>query len=369
MTSWHTTFKRLLLYSNEADTVFSASSVEVERLIKALPKIEQHVHLVGSTTPETLRWLADKSDAGQSFNSTEEIRRFFQYRDFAHFIAVYTTVVNLITEEAQFERITYEMLKNEARCNVRYVEASFSAPDHVRRGLDYGKMLDAINKAVNHAHREFGVECNLRIDLVRNYGPDAGMKTLDWIERKNDNIVSIDIGGNEEQFPPKPFATVYQRAKRMGLHLTAHAGEAAGAQSVWDAIEDLNVEHVGHGLAAAKDPALMEHIFKQGITIETCPMSNVKTGVVSDLKNHPVRTFFNRGINVTVNSDDPSMFDTDMNNEYLQLHRKLKFTIPQLFKLSLNAIDSCFLAPERKTKMRESFTKEYEHLSIQDQEI
>jgi adenosine deaminase len=155
----------------------------------------------------------------------------------------------------------------------------------------------------------------------------------------------------------------------MGLHLTAHAGEAAGAQSVWDAIEDLNVEHVGHGLAAAKDPTLMDHVFKQSITIETCPMSNVRTGVVSDLKNHPVKTFFNRGINVTVNSDDPSMFDTDMNNEYLQLHRKLKFTIPQLFKLSLNAIDSSFLAQERKIKMRESFTKEYERLSIQDQKI
>ena len=341
--------------------------MEVERLIRALPKIEQHIHIVGSITPKTLLWLAQKSDAGQSFNRTQEIRHLFQYRDFVQFIAVYSMVVDSITDEEQFERITYEMLENEARCNVRYVEASFSAPDHVRRGLDYGKMLDAINRGINHAHRESGVQCNLRIDLVRNYGPDAGMKTLDLIESKNDNVVSIDIGGNEEKFPPKPFATVYRRAKSMGLHLTAHAGEAAGAQSVWEAINELKVEHIGHGLTAANDLALMDRIFKRGITKETCPMSNVRTGVVANLKNHPVRTFFERGIKVTVNSDDPTMFNTDMNNEYLQLHRKLKFTIPQLFKLSLNAIDSSFLAQERKIKMRESFTKEYERLAVQNQ--
>ena len=336
--------------------------MDIERLIRALPKAEQHVHIVGSTKPETLLWLIEEGGLEKSFKTVDDIRRFFQYRNFPHFISVYSTVVDCITKEDQFERITYEMLESDARCNVRYVEASFSAPDHVRMGLDYGQMLDAINRGVHRAHRDFGIECNLRIDLVRNYGPDVGMEVLDWIESKHDNIVSIDIGGSEERFPAKPFASVYHRAREMGLHLVAHAGEAAGAESIWEAVRDLSVERVGHGLAAITDLKLMDYLRQRGITIEACPISNVRTGMIPSLERHPIRTFLERGLNVTVSTDDPSMFDTDMNNEYLQLHRRLNFTISELFKLSLNAVDSLFLPEKQKINMRESFMKKYQRL-------
>jgi adenosine deaminase len=333
-------------------------------LVKALPKVEQHVHIVGSVRPETLFWLAEQADANMPFETVEEVHQFFQYRDFPHFISVYTMVVNCITEEDQFERITYEMLEGDAQCNVRYVEASFSAPDHVFKGLEYSRMLEAINRGIHRAQDDFGIQCNIRVDLVRNYGPEVGMVVLDWIESKGDNIVSIDIGGSEHKFPPKTFKHVYLRAKEMGLHLVAHAGEAAGPQSIWDAVRHLNVERIGHGLSASNDTRLMDCLFERGIVIEMCPTSNIKTGVVSSLQKHPIKTFLGRGLTVTVNTDDPSMFDTDMNNEYLQLHRKLNFTIPELFKLSLNAINSSFLPEKQKMNMRESFTKEYQHLTF-----
>jgi len=336
--------------------------MDVDKLIRALPKVEQHVHIVGSTRPETLLWLAEEGGLEKPFNTLKEARRFFRYRDFPHFITIYSTVVDCITQEDQFERITYEMLDNDARCNVRYVEASFSAPDHVRKDLDYGLMLDAINRGIDRAHRDFAIECNLRIDLVRNYGPNAGMEVLDLIEDKGDNIVSIDIGGSEERFPPKPFAPVYRRARDMGLHLVAHAGEAAGPESIWEAVRYLDVERIGHGLAASQDPELMSFLLERGITIEMCPVSNLRTRVVSSLKRHPIRTFMEKGLKVTVSTDDPSMFNTDMNNEYLQLHRHLKFTVPELLKLSLNAVESSFLSEERKISMHESFMKEYQRL-------
>jgi len=339
---------------------------ETEKLIKALPKAEQHIHIVGSTRPETLLWLAEKSGLDAPYKTLEDVYKFFQYRDFPHFISVYCAVVDSITDEGQFERITYEMLENDARCNVRYVEASFSAPDHVIRGLDYGSMLDAINKGARRARQDFGIECNLRVDIVRNYGPELGMKVLDWIENKPDNIVSIDLGGSEERFPPKPYAHVYRRAKKMGLHLVAHAGEAAGPESVWDAVRFLKVERVGHGVAAAKDSRLMEYLRKKGITIEVCPISNVKTGAVPSLKLHPIKIFLEKGLNVTVNSDDPSMFSTDINNEYLQLYQKLGLSVRELFKLSLNAVDSAFLSEEKRTKMRMAFIKEYQRLTNED---
>jgi len=340
------------------------SLLDNEELIRALPKVEQHVHILGSTRPETLLWLAEESGMEKPYKTLRDVRRFFQYRNFSHFISIYSEVVDCITDEDQFERITYEMLEGNAYCNVRYVEASFSAPDHVLKGLDYGKMLDAINRGVSRAHQDFGIECNIRIDLVRNYGPDVGMEVLDWIESKRDNIISIDIGGSEERFPPKPFAPVYIRARKMRLHLVAHAGEAAGPESIWEAVKYLGVEHIGHGVAAIHDARLMEYLLERRITIEACPTSNLRTGVVSSLERHPIKIFSERGLKVTVNTDDPSMFGTDMNNEYLQLHRKLGFTIPQLFKISLNAVDSSFMPKKQRMEMRKSFIKEYQNLQV-----
>jgi len=336
--------------------------VEIEALIRGLPKIEQHVHIVGSIRPETLLWLLKEGGLKKAFETVDDVRRFFRYRDFHHFITIYKTIFRCITREDQFERITYEMLEDDARCNVRYVEASFSAPDHVREGLDYGLMLDAINRGVRQAHRDFGIQCNLRIDLVRNYGADGGMQVLDWLESKSDNIVSIDLGGSEERFPPKPFARVYQRAKEMGLHLVAHAGEAAGPESVWDAINHLKVERIGHGVTASRDPELIDYLLKRDISIEMCPTSNLRTGVVPSLQKHPIRTFFDKRIKVTVNTDDPSMFNTDMNNEYLQLYQQLNFTVSELFKLTLNALDSSFLPETQKVQMHKSFKEEYRQL-------
>lgn len=337
--------------------------MNVKNLIKALPKAEQHVHIVGSIRPDTLLWVAEEGGIKKPFETAGDARRFFQYRDFPHFISTYCMVVDCITKEDQFERITYELLEHDARCNVRYVEASFSAPDHVRRGLDYGLMLNAINSGANHARSDFGIECNLRVDLVRNYGADDAMETLNWIKNKRDNVVSVDLGGSEERFPPRPFEPVYRRAKEMSLHMVAHAGEAAGPESIWDAVKYLNVEHIGHGVAASLDPKLMSYLEDHEITIEACPVSNLRTGAVSSLQRHPIRTFFERGLSVTVSTDDPSMFGTDMNNEYLQLHKNLKFTIPELFRLSLSAVDSSFLPKENRFNMHESFIEEYQHLT------
>jgi adenosine deaminase len=336
--------------------------MEVEQLIKKLPKVEQHVHIVGSTRPETLLWLAEEGGLDAPFKTPRDAQRFFQYKRFSHFIDVLSAVVDCITKESQFERITYEMLESDAQCNVQYVEASFSAPDHVLRGLDYGKMLDAINRGIKRARRDFGIECNVRVDLVRNYGPEKGMETLDWIESKSDNIISIDLGGSEERFPAKPYKLVYQRARNMGLHLVAHAGEAAGAESIWQAVNELGVERIGHGVTAIEESKLLEHIKKKGVAIEMCPTSNVRTHVVRTLKSHPIKVFHDFGLTVTVNTDDPSMFGTDMNREYLELHRQLGFSVSELFKLSLNAVNSSFLSEESKSKMRESFIKTYHRL-------
>ncbi|MEM3070006.1 MAG: adenosine deaminase [Candidatus Bathyarchaeia archaeon] len=334
-----------------------------ESLIKKIPKVELHVHIVGSVRAETLLRLIEEGHLDSDLRSLKDVEGLYRFRDFPHFISVYSKVVDCITDEKQFEHITYQLLEGEARCNVKYVEASFSPMDHALRGLDYGEMLDSINRGVARARAEFGVICNLRVDLVRNYGPEKGMEVLNWVEEKGENIISVDIGGSEERFPPKPYAKVFKRAREMGLHTVAHAGEAAGPDSIWEALRLLKVERIGHGVAAKDDSSLIDYLMRRGIGVEACPTSNIRTGVIPSLSEHPIRRFFETGLKVSVNTDDPSMFRTDMNKEYLQLHRELGFTVDELYRLSLNALETSFLPREEKIRMMKLFEEEYRRLS------
>ncbi len=293
----------------------------------------------------------------------EDVKSLFHYRDFSHFIECYFTVTHSISREKQFERIVYEMLEDEAKQNVRYVEASFSAPHHVRLGLDYSEMLKAINRGIEKARLDFSVDCSLKIDLVRDYGPEAAMKQLDLMSTCRERVVAVDIGGREYSRPAKSFARVYRRAKEMGFHLTAHAGEACGPESIWEAVRYLGLERIGHGVSAGEDPALIRYLLEKHISLEMCPVSNIRTKVISNIKDHPIRPFFDKGLDLTVNSDDPTMFGTNMNNEYCTLHDELGFTPQELFRLSLNAISSSFLSHDRKEGLRETFCREFDILS------
>ncbi len=334
--------------------------MSVEEAIKALPKLEQHVHIVGSVRPDTFLWLIGDSGLDLPYETVEDLKDFYSYSGFPHFLEVYSKVNDSITSESHYERITYEMIESQAACSVWHVEALFSAWDHVRRGLDYGLMVDAINRGIRRAERDFGVTCTIRVDLVRNYGPKVGMKVLDLVEEKGDNVVAIDTGGSEYGYSPKPYRECYRRAREMGLHTVAHQGEGAGVDYVWECVEHLEPERIGHGVAAGQDPELMKLLARRGIAIESCPVSNLKTGAIRLWAEHPIRRFIDHGIKVSVSSDDPPMFGTDMNNEYLQLHRHLGFTLDELFQISLDSVETSFLEPEAKESMRRRFMDEYE---------
>lgn len=333
--------------------------------IKALPKVELHVHTLGSIQPSTLLRIIREEGFDTPYKNEEDIIQRFQYSDFENFISIYWEVVGYVNNEKHFEHITFDMLKKCSECNTHYVEASFSPRDHIQHNLEFSRMVDSINRGIDHAHEAFGIEANIRVDLVRSSTPDEAMEILDLIERNPINIVSIDIGGNETKFPPKPFAQAYERAREMGLHLVAHAGEAAGPQSIWDAIELLKVERIGHGVTAREDEKLMAVLKEKQIGIEMAPISNVRTGVVNSIQEHPIREFFDQGLLVTVNSDDPSLFHTDLNNEYHQIHEHLGFSLSELFQLSLNGIETSFIDESRKKELTTLFTTEYDRIRNQ----
>jgi adenosine deaminase len=336
--------------------------MSIEETIESLPKVEQHVHIVGSVQPDTLLWLIKLSELDLQYNTLDDIKNFYKYSDFVHFLDIYSTVNDLITHEKHYETITYGMLQSQHRCNVIHVECIFSAYDHMRRGLSFRDMLFYINKAIRRAYREFGISCNIRIDLVRNYGPLIGMKVLDLIVSEGDNIVAIDTGGEELGFPPKSYVNVYRKAKEHGLGLVAHQGEGAGSEYVWECLEYLKPERIGHWVAAAEDPNLLKEISRRGISIETCPISNIKTGIVSELSRHPIRKFIEAGIKVSVNTDDPTMFGTDMNKEYLILYKALGFTTNELFKITLDSIETSFIPDIEKKRLIQVCRRAFEKL-------
>ena len=333
--------------------------------IRALPKVELHLHTLGSLQPSTLLSIIREEGINTPYRTVEDVVQRFQYSDFENFISIYWEIVGYITDEKHFEHITFDMLKKCSECNTRYVEASFSPRDHLHHDLEFSRIVDAINKGIDRARDAFGIETNIRIDLVRSSTHDEAMEILDLIEKNPTNIVSIDIGGNETKFPPKPFAQAYERAREMGLHLVAHAGEAAGPQSIWDVIEFLKVERIGHGVTAREDEKLIAFLKEKQIGIEMSPISNLRTGVVRSIQDHPIREFYDKGLLVTINSDDPSLFHTDLNNEYFQIHKHLGFTLTELLQLSLNGIETAFVDEAKKTALRDSFSTEYSQIMSQ----
>jgi len=330
--------------------------------IKALPKVEQHVHILGSLRPATLLKVIDETGIDSPYSTLEEIETRFEFRDFSHFLDVYNEVIDIITEEKYFETMTFELLENNALCNVKYTEISYSPSDHAQCGLDFDLTMNAIQRGINKAGKTFGIAADVRIDLVRKPGAASAMKILDQIENRPEGIVSIDMGGPEDAFPAEHYREVYERAREMGLHRVVHAGEALGPESMWDAIKHLNVERIGHGVAAIRDPALMNYLREKDITLEICPVSNIRTRVVPSISEHPIREFLKQGLSVTVNSDDPSFFDTDMNNEYIQLHQELGFTLEELFKLSLNALETSFIDDDFRKQIQLQFHSDYEKI-------
>jgi adenosine deaminase len=197
---------------------------------------------------------------------------------------------------------------------------------------------------------------NLVADLVRDMGPESGARTLAAVnEVKSQGVIGIGIGGSELSFPPEPFAAVYERARELGFHTSAHAGEAAGAQSVWGAIRALKVDRIGHGTRAFEDPALVEYLAEKRVPLEVCPLSNVRTGVVPSIEKHPLRLYFDRGLALTISTDDPKMFNNSLAEEYALLESRLGFSRTEVRGLVLSSLEHSWLPDSEKASMMKEF--------------
>ncbi|QMU57273.1 MAG: adenosine deaminase [Boseongicola sp.] len=285
----------------------------------SLPKVELHLHLEGAAPPAFIRGLA--SEKSVDLSGIFDERGAYKYKDFWDFLRVYEAATSVLNSPEDFARLTTAVLEECAANGVVYAE-TFLSPDFCG-GRDVGawkEYLAAIQEAADAAEAKDGIVLRGIVTCIRHFGPDKARETaICAAETAGDWIVGYGIGGDETSGKLSDFSWGYECAKEAGLRLTAHAGEWGGPESVRDAIDDLHVERVGHGVRAIEDPALVDRIAEDGIVLEVCPGSNVVLGVYPTWRDHPIERLRGAGCKVTVSTDDPPFFHTTMNNEYDRL--------------------------------------------------
>ncbi len=322
----------------------------IEEWLRHLPKVELHVHLEGSIRPQTLAELAEKNRV----NLPGGVEAVYRFADFRGFLDAYMRCAACLCEQEDFRRVTYEFLCDEAAQGIRYCEVFLSSMQHLRRDFDFRCIMEGIWAGYEAARAEHDIRMGVIFDHGRQFGLEAGRQVLEQaLATRLYGVIGLSIGGDEEQGPPELFAEIFARARAAGLHLTAHAGEVCGPESVWGAIRVLGVQRIGHGIQAVKDPELLRYLGREGIALDICPTSNIRTGAVVSLQEHPVRRLFDAGVPITLASDDPALFQTDLLREYLLLVEHFGFTPEEIRQIALNGVRASFLPPEEKATLEE----------------
>ncbi|MEW1901064.1 MULTISPECIES: adenosine deaminase [unclassified Streptomyces] len=327
---------------------------DLHPFIAGLPKAELHVHHVGSASPRIVAELAARHPDSKVPTDPEALADYFTFTDFAHFIDVYLSVVDLVRTPEDVRLLTFEVARDMARQNIRYAELTITPYSSTRRGIDENAFMDAIEDARKAAEAEFGTVLRWCFDIPGEAGLEAAEETARLATTEGlrpEGLVSFGLGGPEIGVPRPQFKPYFDRARAAGLRSVPHAGETTGPETVWDAIRDLGAERIGHGTSSVRDPELLAYLAEHRIALEVCPTSNIATRAVATLDEHPIRRMVDAGVLVTVNSDDPPMFGTDLNNEYAVAARLLDLDERGLAALAKNAVEASFLDEAGKARI------------------
>lgn len=319
--------------------------------LEKMPKVELHVHLEGAIPRPALDELTRKYGRPPLAGLLDRPPRTGRRPRFADFVDVWIRMGDLLREDDDYAFIASALAGEFARRNIRYAEVLFSPGRDSSAHLEPDRITNAV--AAGFASSPGGPDIRLIADLVRDNGPAEAERTLDALLHMKEKILAgIGIGGSEAPFPPEPFAPVFERARTAGLRTQAHAGESAGPKSVWGAIRTLRVDRIAHGIRAREDASLMAHLRSSGLPLDLCPTSNVRTGAVADITDHPAADFLRRGLKVSLNTDDPVLFGTDLAGEFAVLAANFRLTSSEVRAFSLNAVDAAWCGPGEKSRLR-----------------
>ena len=318
--------------------------------IKAMPKVELHVHLEGATRPETLLKLGQRHGIALPADTVEGLRQWFAFRDFPHFVEIYMQISQCIRTPEDIELLTREFLQAQAVQNIRYSEVTYTAYSHYQqKGLSFDEQLNAINRARRWAEAELGVTMGLVIDIARVVTPEAGITTSEWaISGMGNGVIALGLGGQEAGYPPEIFADAFALAQEAGLPCVPHAGETVGPESIWSALDVCQAVRIGHGVRCLEDPVLVAALRERQIPLEVCPTSNICLGVFDRFENHALPRLLDAGLYVTINSDDPPMFNTTLTDEYLKSAAVFALDVGTIEQLVFNALRASLLPANRE---------------------
>ncbi len=332
--------------------------------LRALPKTELHLHLEGAIPPEVYLDLAHKYWGPDEIRDVAELRRALRHRDFAEFLSRWTRFTGLLREPDDVRLGAAGVARGLLEQGVRYAELHLSSTDALRRGIPLEPLVRAAHAGlVDGAAGDGELRVALIIDLVRSTPIPLTLQTVEAAAELGEyGVVAVGLGGDESRFPPELYAAAYERAAGLGLRRTAHAGEAAGPESVWGALRRLGCERIGHGVRAAEDPDLVEHLRETGVPLEVCPTSNVHTGTVSTLADHPLASLLRSGVRVSLSSDDPTFFETDIVREYELARDVAGLDDDALVSLARSGFEVAFVDEDERAALLVEFDRAVEKL-------
>jgi aminodeoxyfutalosine deaminase len=337
--------------------------MSLDRFLLRMPKAELHVHLEGAMRPSVLMELARRNGVELPASDEAGLKRWFRFRDFEHFVQVYLTCSRSLRGPEDFKLLAHDFLAEQAVQNVIYSEVHFTISTHLANGANGGEVLDALAEAIAFGERRFGVTMRLIPDVVRNVGPAAADQTLEWaLAGRDRGVVALGLSGSEARFPNEPFRRHFEAAREAGLHRVAHAGEHAGPDSIRSVLDVCGAERIGHGVRAVEDESLLGELRERRIPLEVCPTSNLCLGVAPDMARHPFDRLYRAGLQLSVNSDDPAFFNTNLTREYLRLAQSFGYDAGQLAGLALAGLRQGFLPEAARAALEVRFHAQLESL-------
>ena len=319
-------------------------------LIRALPKAELHVHIEGTFEPELMFAIAQRNQIQIPYQSVEEVKQAYNFHNLQSFLDIYYAGANVLIHEQDFYDLAWAYFEKCAEDRVVHTEMFFDPQTHTERGVAFATVLAGLKRACQDAKEKLGISSHLIMCFLRHLSEEKAFETLEQALPFKDDIIAIGLDSSEVGHPPSKFERVFAKAREAGFLVVAHAGEEGPAEYVWEALDLLKVNRIDHGVRSEEDEQLMARLIAEKMPLTVCPLSNLKLCVVEDMKAHNIRRLLQKGVHVTVNSDDPSYFGGYMNDNFIAIQQALDLSVGELKQLAINSFEASFISNEDKQK-------------------
>ncbi|HBT88185.1 MAG TPA: adenosine deaminase [Desulfobacter sp.] len=322
--------------------------MDMNVFIRDIPKAELHLHIEGTLEPETLFRIAERNGIKIKFDSVEKLRQAYRFNNLQSFLDIYYEGAGVLQNETDFYELTWEYLLKAKDQNVRHVEIFFDPQTHTERGIPFKTVITGIHQALSDGARDLNISFCLIMCFLRHLPESEAMETLLQALDFRDKITGVGLDSSESGHPPSKFMRVFEKARNEGFMTVAHAGEEGPPEYIWEAIQDLKVQRIDHGVRALEDKSLINELKRRQIPLTVCPLSNIKLCVFKNIREHNFKALFDQGLCVTVNSDDPAYFGGYVVENYLALQNAFQLTRNDIAQLAINSFNAAFISQDKK---------------------